>query len=635
MTWRPNRGGRPLGLAAITAIAAIAGIAAGLAAIGAAAPSAGSTGAVRDADRRPAGPRLAADADAAIELTWGVKIPLRDGVLLNATLYRPRPAAGRLPTLFRLNPYRPDAFHRDAKELARHGYAFAAVDARGRGNSGGSFEPWRHDGKDGADVVEWLARQPWSNGRVGMLGESQLGRAVWSTLKEHPPHLAAAAPIAAGYPLLSWRNMVTPDLVQTVAQTAGVTANDNIAFDDAFWIARFRELYLRHLPLRQLDRLAGFPSPTFQRILDHPDHDAFWSAVLPQAADYRRIEVPLLTITGLYDSNQGGALLYYREQQRAATPAGRDRHDLVIGPWDHAGTTHPRAEVGGLRFGPASTIDLTDLLRRWFDDAMGGAPRPAFLKKRVAYYVAGAEEWRYADRLEEATGTTRSLYLSGAGGAGRPGRLDTAPPSGAGARADRWVYDPLDTRPEALDRAPVDGWATSQRYVQNLFGAGVAYRGEPLGAPLEIAGTPRLSLWIAMDVPDADLTASIDLVLPDGGSILLGEDSLRARYRRSAERQELVRPGAIERYDFTFPFHARRAPRGSRLRLVVRSPNDIYREKNYGSGGAVADESGADARTAHLTLFHDAAHPSALELPLARAAEPAAGRLAAAHSSRP
>jgi predicted acyl esterase len=139
----------------------------------------------------------AVDDGSGVELTWGVKIPLRDGVHLNATLYRPRRAAVPVPALFRLSLYTPDAYHREATDLARHGYAFAAVDVRGRGNSEGSFEPWRNDGRDGADVVEWLARQAWSNGKVGMFGESYLGRAVWSTLKEHPAHLAAAAPIAA------------------------------------------------------------------------------------------------------------------------------------------------------------------------------------------------------------------------------------------------------------------------------------------------------------------------------------------------------------------------------------------------------------------------------------------------------
>jgi putative CocE/NonD family hydrolase len=561
-----------------------------------------------------------ADDDSGVELTWGVKIPMRDGVRLNATLYRPRGAAKKVPALFRLNPYTPDSFHLQAMSLARHGYAFAAVDVRGRGNSEGSFEPWVNDGRDGADVVEWLAGQSWSNGKVGMFGESYLGRAVWSTLKQHPAHLAAAAPLSPGYPLIFWRNILTPDLMQGILQNAGVTINNNIAMDDAFWIARYRELYLQHLPLRQFDRLVGLPSATFQRHLDHPTHDDFWQAMAPQPDDYRRLDLPLLSVTGLYDTHVQATLFVYREHLRFAPAAGRGRHYLVIGPWDHGGITRPRREVGGVSFGPASVIDMPALLREWFDFTLTGAARPAFLRQQIAYYVAGAEEWRYADTLDELTAATRKLYLGSGGAAAdafHSGRLAPEPPPAA-APPDHWTYDPLDTRPEELDREPVDSWITSQRYALNLYGAGAVYHGEPFTAPTEISGTPRLTLWIAMNVPDTDFVATLYLLTPDGGSVLLGEDSLRARYRHSPEHEELVHPGAVERYDFTFPFHARVAPRGSRLRLVVRSPNDIYWEKNYGSGGPVADESGKDARTAHITLFHDAAHPSALELPLAR-----------------
>ncbi|HEX7139999.1 MAG TPA: CocE/NonD family hydrolase [Vicinamibacterales bacterium] len=550
-----------------------------------------------------------------VELTWGVKIPMRDGVLLNATIYRPRHAAAPVPVLFRMNPYTPDSFHQEAMQLAQHGYAFAAVDVRGRGNSGGAFIPWFNDGRDGADVVEWLSRQPWSNGKVGIFGESYLGRAVWSTLKENPPHLAAAAPIAPGYPVLFWNNIMTPDMMQGLLQMAGVTINQNIAFDDQFWMSRQRKLYLEHLPVRSFDRMAGMPSEIYQRFLDHPAHDRFWSDAAPNAGEYRRITAPLLSITGLYDTHQQSTIYFFEEQLRQAPGAV---HFLVIGPWDHGGTTHPRREVGGLKFGPDSVVDINALLSDWFDHTLKGGPLPAFLAKRVTYYVAGAEEWRHADDLGEVTKETRTLYLSSNGEAGDvyhsghlvPGR------TAADAPPDRWTYDPLDTRPEELDRNTVDDWLTNQRYALNLYGAGVVYHGEPFEKATEIAGTPRLSLWMSMDVRDTDFVTTLSLILPDGSNVPLGETALRARYRRSPSRETLVTPGTIDHYDFTFPFHARVAPRGSRLRLVVRSPNTIYWEKNYNSGGEVASESAKDAHTAHVVLYHDAEHPSALDLPL-------------------
>jgi hypothetical protein len=570
----------------------------------------------------PAAMASDADDDAGVELTWGVKIPMRDGVVLNATLYRPRGTNEKLPALFRMNPYTPDGYHRQAMELVRHGYAFAAVDVRGRGNSGGTFMPFFNDGQDGADVVEWLAKQPWSNGKVGMFGESQLGRAVWSVLKQNPPHLVAAAPLSPGYPLLFWKNILTPDLVQDLSMMAGVTNNANILGDDDFWLARFRELYLKHLPLREFDRLAGFPGVPFQTILDHPTQDAFWNGLVPDDAEYARMPQPLLSMTGQYDMHEEATIYVYRQHLRLARPEVAAQHYLVIGPWDHQSVAHPRREAGGLTFGPASVAMSTPvLLREWFDYSMRGAARPPFLQKRVAYYVIGAEEWRYADNLDDITKRPRTLFLTSTGEAGdvfHSGRLATTAPAGApnAAAADRWTYDPVDPRPAEVDVETVSDVNTSQRYALNLYGEGAVYHSEPFEKPTEVIGNPRLSAWISMDVRDTDLDATLYLILANGTSVLLGEDYLRARYRHSQSKEELVEPGAIERYDFTFPFEARLMPRGSRLRLVVRSPNNIYWEKNYNSGGEVSRESGKDAHTAHLVLYHDAAHPSALALPV-------------------
>ena len=140
------------------------------------------------------------------------------------------------------------------------------------------------------------------------------------------------------------------------------------------------------------------------------------------------------------------------------SPDAAKQHYLLIGPWDHGGTTHPRREVSGLAFGPASLVDVPALIREWFDFTMAGGPRPAFLQKRVTYYVAGAEEWRYADSLDEIAKPVHKLYLTSDGAAGdvfHSGRLTPVAPA-ANAAADHWTYDPLDTRPEELDRETLD-----------------------------------------------------------------------------------------------------------------------------------------------------------------------------------
>jgi putative CocE/NonD family hydrolase len=187
------------------------------------------------------------------------------------------------------------------------------------------------------------------------------------------------------------------------------------------------------------------------------------------------------------------------------------------------------------------------------------------------------------------------------------------------AAMDSWVYDPLDTRPGNAEPEDDDNSLTSQRAELNLFGEGVIYHSELFTEATEIAGFAKLAAWLKMDVPDTDLEADLYEILPNGGSVALTSATMRARYRDSLREAKAVVPGKIEEYKFdNFTFFARRISKGSRLRLVVRSINSPGAEKNYNNGGVVAAETGKDARTAHITLLHDAEHPSMLELPVVK-----------------
>jgi uncharacterized protein len=570
------------------------------------------------AAQQPAG---AQKPEPAVDLLWGVKIPLRDGVKLNATIFKPHEQKDPLPVIFTLTPYISDSYTDRALYFARHGYVYALVDVRGRGNSGGSFEPFANEGRDGHDVVEWLATQPWSNGKVAMWGGSYAGYDQWSTAKEFPPHLATIVPAAAAHPGVDFPmnyNLRGPYLIQWLSFTSGVTGNAQLFGASSFWSEKFYELYSQHLPFRELDRLVGNPSPIFQMWLDHPTPDAYFDAMVPSEANYRQFRIPILTITGDYDGDQPGALTYYQRHMRFGSSEAKANHFLIIGPWDHAGTRTPKAEVGGLKFGPASVLDLNDLHRQWYDWTMKGGAKPEFLKKRVAYYVTGAEEWKYADALESIASETRGLYLGSNGIAAdafHSGTLSAEKPHGA--PADSYVYDPLDTRFGALERTEEEKPVLSQRGALNLFGDGVVYHTEPFAEDTEISGYVKLAAWLAMDVPDTDLEADLYEILPDGTSIALTSAAMRARYRDSLRQAKPVPPGETVRYVFDdFTWFSRRIAKGSRLRLVFSCPNSINLEKNYNSGGDTSRESAKDARTAHITLFHDPAHPSVLELPV-------------------
>jgi putative CocE/NonD family hydrolase len=550
---------------------------------------------------------------------------MRDGVHLNATVFKPKAMPAPLPVVFTLTPYIADSYEDRASYFARHGYVFALVDVRGRGNSEGTFEPFANEARDGYDIVEWLARQPWSNGKVAMWGGSYAGFDQWATLKEHPPHLATIVPAAAAAAAVDfpfYNGMFTSYIIQWLTFTSGKTGNPKQFGDSTFWTEKFRERYARNLPFRELDQIVGNTSTVFQKWMDHPQPDEYWDAMYPTPEQFAQIDIPILTITGHYDGDQIGAMRYYRDHMRYGSPAARDRHYLIVGPWNHAGTRTPNREVGGLKFGEASMLDLNNLHREWYDWTMKSGPKPAFLKQRVAYYIAGREKWKYAASLEAIAGATRTLFLnstdSGASDAMHSGTLDPEKPT-AQLAYDRYVYDPLDLRPGALETADNPNSLTVETEPLHLFGDGLIYHSAPFEEDTEISGNVRLVASIAMDVPDTDFEVNLYEILPNGGSVLLTGDSLRARYRESTRKPTAVDPGQIVKYDFRgFTFFSRRIAKGSRLRLMLRSPNSIQVEKNYNSGGVVASESGKDARTAHISLYHDAEHASYLELPIGR-----------------
>jgi putative CocE/NonD family hydrolase len=567
------------------------------------------------------------------DLRWGVKIPMRDKVELNATLYLPKTPDGSSPktsVIFTLTPYISDTYHARGAYFASRGYAFALVDVRGRGNSGGEFEPFANEPRDGHDVVEWLAKQPFCDGKVAMWGGSYAGFDQWATAKEFPPHLATIVPAAAAHPGLDYPSTQNVGLaydIQWYTLTSGHTAQDNLFGDQKFWGTKFLEAYKKHVAFNSLDSFVGNPSINFQRILKHSMVDAYYDAMVPTREQFQKITLPVLTITAQYDGDELGALSYYRDHLANTSPEARGRHFLIIGPWDHPGTRTPTDEVAGVKFGHAAVIDLNDLHRQWYDWAMKSGSRPEFLKNQVAYYLlapgnSGANgEWKYADSFETLVANPQSFYLDSkngdANGVFRSGSLTE---KRANEGSDTFIYDPLDTtRGETVDGIdPKEKTAgIDQTYALSIGKDGLVYHTEPLPKETPLIGCPAVALWLSIDTPDVDLSAHLYEIQPDGTSILLWSDIRRLRYRDSLREAKLVKPGEIVRCDFNPGlFVARRLMKGSRLRLVVSSPNSTQWQKNYCSGGVVAEETAKDARTCHVQVYHEATHPSTIQLPL-------------------
>jgi len=570
----------------------------------------------------------AKDRPTSVRFEWGVKIPMRDGVNLNATVYRAVDQTAALPCVFVLTPYISESAHARGMYFADNQYVFITVDSRGRGNSEGEFAPLLQEAKDGHDAVEWLAKQPWCNGKVAMWGGSYSGYDQWATAKEFPSGLTTIVPVASGAPGIDFpilNNLSYTYLARWLTLVSGVAAQDIIFSDERYWQGRYQHWFKDHAAFAALDQYIGNRSAIFQTWVQHPTLDAYWDRHLPTAEQYAGLSLPILTITGHYDGNQPGALWFYREHMRHGSSKAKASHYLIIGPWDHAGTRTPKQDVGGLTFGEASMLDMNALHKQWYDWTMKQGTKPEFLKDKVAVYMVGEEAWRYAATLEAITARTQTWYLDSKDGGANDifssGALRTSAPA-LGA-PDRYVYDPLDTSSLAYDASSevlaADYPAyTDQRGVLMSAGKQLVYHTPAFERDVDIAGVFRLSAFIALDQPDTDFSATIYEIARDGGSILLAQDMMRARYRKSLREQTLVTPGVIERYDFThFNFTARRIAQGSRLRLVIAPVNSMHMQKNYNTGGVINNETGANARKVTVTLYHDAERPSALYVPIA------------------
>lgn len=550
-----------------------------------------------------------------------VAIPMRDGTRLAATVYRPG-RTGQWPTVVLFTPYVRNYQHALGLKYAGAGLVLAVVDVRGRGDSQGEFEPFVHEPQDVYDAVEWAATQPFSTGRVGLAGTSYGGYAQWVAAGRRPPHLVAIEPSAAvlpGWDFPMWKNIGYPYLASWTAYTYGRIPHVELFADSAFWSRMYESALRDDVPLRELDRYVGFPSPIYQRWIAHPEVDDYWTSLQPTTQEFAGIDLPVLSVTGQFDGAQRGALEYYKRHMASATAAARSKHYLLIGPFDHQGTRNPAAKVGGLAIADAGVIDMRALDLGYFRWTLAGGPKPEFLRDRFIYYVLGAEEWRYAPGLEATGAQAVTFHLDAAGRSAdslqAAGSLTSA--QARRSHATRYVYDPR--RLDLMDRRGLyrGDYLVDDRCLRAANGNALIYVTEPFAQGVEIIGQPVLELQASVDAPDTDFRVQLYELKADGSTLLLGFDMLRARYRRSLSRAELLVPGRRESYRFDgFPWIGRRLNPGSRIAMMIGAPDALQTQRNGNTGATVADERLSGGRPATVRVFQGGAFPTKLILPM-------------------
>ncbi|CAN0557859.1 unnamed protein product, partial [Laminaria digitata] len=292
-------------------------------------------------------------------------------------------------------------------------YAFITVDSRGRGNSEGEFIPFENDGKDGYDIVDWISKQPWCNGKIGMFGGSYRGMSQWHTLKHFPKNLKTIIPIASvgpGRDFPKYNNIFSAYSLRWLMFTGGKTYNGNLFAED-FWKVKREKLYESGVPFYKYDSIVGAPNKVFQRWLQHPSYDEYWKEFYLTPKENKRINIPILSITGHFDGDQVGTLLYYKGHMDYGSNSSKKDHYLLIGPWSHGGTRSPKSKLGGLEFGENAVIDMNQLYLDWFNWTLKDGEKPAILKNRLMYYEMGSNLWKYAEGLNSISNGEINFFL--------------------------------------------------------------------------------------------------------------------------------------------------------------------------------------------------------------------------------
>lgn len=579
---------------------------------------------------------------ASLVIDKNVMVPMRDGVRLATDVYRPN-RQGQFPTLVERMPYNKEVgaianVSFDVLRAAQVGFAVVVQDTRGRYGSEGTFSPFADEAFDGADTIAWAAEQPWSNGRVGMVGASYFGATQWLAATQGPAALKALAPALTAssfYDGWTYHNgalqlgfvnhwtFFVLGLGEAIRQVgAGTMAPARI--DELIHQLDINAEFFERLPLLDMPELSDV-APYYREWLSHPGYDDYWKATAPREG-YEQITVPALNIGGWYDPFLKGTLEnYVGMKRRGGSPAARRLQRLIVGPWAHGGLNGQFPERSFGLLGGFDGADVTGAQLDWFTGLLGdtGAPEP--VDNPVRIFVMGVDGWRDEPDWPLPDTDWQNWYLDSDGGANTAtgdGRLTMTAP--AVERADRYVYDPHDPVPTMGGATFLPGLTINlnagprdQRSIEARPDV-LCYTSAELDADLEVTGPVTATIFFSSDAQDTDVTGKLVDVYPDGHAMNVCEGVLRTRYRHSLSDPEPLQPGEIHELPLDLVATANRFAAGHRIRLELSSSNYPRFDRNSNTGGVIAEEAAPAYRTARNRVHHSPAHPSRLLLPVVR-----------------
>ena len=604
-----------------------------------------------------------ASSEAASEARYGVtvmrdvKVPMRDGVKLATDVYLPANADGnlvneQLPSILLRTPYDKDGAEGSAFYFASRGYAFIAQDTRGRYKSEGVWHMMTDDGDDGFDVCAWIGRQPWSNGRVGMIGTSYVGGTQHAIAMEKAPELATVIPVDAmsnlGYQSLRNAGAFELRFWNWIFMRAGVgsrQSRDPATRAMLEVMAENRKYYLLNLPTRRSTTPLKF-APEYEDWLvgamEHGANDDHWvqNNIRDNTSAYK--DIPVYLVGGWYDSWAGNTSTNYKALSKAITGPVY----LIMGPWIHG--RQGESAHGQVSFGTDAAIaDPLAWRLEWYDhwlkrmDNSVGKTAPFATPVRI--FVMGTGDgrktpdgllnhggyWRDEQEWPLARTQYTNYYLRGAGG------LSTEVPAELSA-STAYAFDPSDPVPTiggnissgpgimlqgAWDQRGGDHiWNWTLPMPTSARRDVLVFQTEPLPSDVEVTGEIEVKLWASSSALDTDFTAKLlDIYPPNrdfpGGFDLNLEDGIvRARFRDSLKEEKLMDPG--ETYEFTIRLYptSNVFKKGHRIRVDISSSNFPRFDVNPNTGEPLNRHRRLVVAT--NTLYHDQTHPSHIVLPI-------------------
>ncbi len=558
-----------------------------------------------------------------IRIESNIVVPMRDGVKLYADIYRPD-RDGKFPVLVVRTPYgkQRDGMHETKIQFAQRGYAVVIQDTRGRYESEGAWDPFRNEAQDGYDTVEWAARQPWSNGKVGMEGGSYLGNVQWQAAALTPPSLVAIFPAVASTSL--YHNTFYHGGAFKLAVSYGwgaVRMPLRIMYPQYWHTEPYAPPELKYetimwrLPLGELDRASSGQAVRHWRDwVKHQSYDEYWRAISVEEK-FDQVKVPAHTHGGWFDLLLNGTLNGFTGMRRnGGSEIARRGAKMTVGPWGHG----PSRKFGDVDFGPEAMRRLFERELQWFDHYLMGIDNGIDREPPVEIFLMGINRWVRFDDWPIPGARPTPFYLSSGGSANTvrgDGTLGEARPSGA--PSDHFRYDPNQPVPTVGGNdccgLPVSAGPVDQRPVEDRHDV-LVYTSGILKEPLAIAGPVRMKLHAATDGPDTDWFIKLVDVHPNGFAMNIAEGILRARYRNGYDRPELLKPNQAYEFEIDMRATANVFLPGHRIRVDITSSNFPQFDRNLNSGEDLA--TGTKVRVAAQTVFHTAARPSHILLPV-------------------